>query len=70
MRNRSIQSALKTHVKKVLRAVETNEGEQAEEAFKKTTQYITKAASKGVIHRNTASRKISRLAHKVNTLQK
>jgi small subunit ribosomal protein S20 len=70
MNNRSVQSALKTHVKKVLRAIETKEVDQAEEAFKKASKYISKAASKGVIHRNTASRKISRLAHKVNTIQK
>ena len=70
MRNRSIQSYIKTNIKKVLKAVDAKEVDQAEEAFKRASSSIAKGASKGVIHRNTASRKISRLARKVNTLQK
>ncbi len=70
MRNRSIQSAFKTRVKKVLRAVEAKEVDQAGKALKEASSSIARASSKGVIPRNTASRKISRLARRVNTLQK
>lgn len=70
MRNRSIQSAFKTRIKKVLKAVETKEVDQVEKALREASSAIASAASKGIIHRNTASRKISRLALRVNALQK
>jgi small subunit ribosomal protein S20 len=42
--------------------------EKAAEELKKTVSVIEKTASKGVIHKNTASRKISRLTRRVNAL--
>ena len=67
-RNRAAKSALKTAVKKVLAAIEEKDREKAEALFRRTVALINKTASKGIIHKNTASRKISRLARRMNTL--
>jgi small subunit ribosomal protein S20 len=64
-----IKSAMKTYMKKVIMAVENKEIQKAEEALKKASSFIAKAATKGVIHKNTASRRISRLTRKVNALK-
>jgi len=66
-RNVSIKSKVKTSVKKVLAAVEKKDAE-AKNILKSTISTITKAASKGVLHKNTASRKVSRLTKKINKL--
>ena len=67
LRNRSVLSGVRTAVKKVETAViGTTEG--AGETLLKAVKALNKAASKGVIHRNTASRSISRLTKKVNAL--
>ncbi len=68
LRNMSIKSRVKTDVKKVLQAVEGKDAETAKQLLLETTSIIDKAAAKGVFHKNTASRKISKLARKVNTL--
>lgn len=67
-RNRDVKSSMRTAVKKLLEAVETHDVEKARQELKKVVPSIDKAASKGVIHRNTASRKISRLTRKVDSL--
>lgn len=67
-RNRDVKSSMRTAVKKLLEAVETRDVEKARQELKKVVPSIDKAASKGVIHRNTASRKISRLTRKVDSL--
>ena len=59
MRNKSVKTALKTLEKKLRAAKEA--GESTEELMKKTQSAIHKAAKKGVVHKKTASRKISRL---------
>jgi small subunit ribosomal protein S20 len=58
----------KTQVKRLLRAVEERKVEEAQEALRLSTAILQKSASKGVHHRNKASRQISRLARKVNGL--
>jgi small subunit ribosomal protein S20 len=68
LRNRSVVSGLKTLVKKVESAVTAGVREDAEKALSKAIKALDMAASKGVIHRNTASRKISRLTQKVNAI--
>lgn len=68
-KNASAKSALKTLVKRVKSAVETKSLENAQDALKKAMPAIDKAASKHVIHRNAAARKISRLARQVNRLR-
>jgi len=68
IRNVSIKSALKTYSKKVLQAVEKKKPEEAKKALTLALPAYQKAASKGVIHKKTAARKISKLTKKVNAL--
>ena len=67
-RNKSIRSEVKTEIKKVRAAVESGNKEEAAKALLVATSEISKAASKGIYHKNTASRKISRLTLAVNKL--
>ena len=66
--NQMIKSAVKTEIKKVRAAVEAGNKEEAAKALLVATSAIDKAESKGVIKKNTASRKVSRLALAVNKL--
>ena len=68
-RNKSIRSAVKTSIKKVEAAVAKNDKEAAVKALGAATATISKAASKGVYHKNNAARKVSRLAKAVNGLK-
>jgi small subunit ribosomal protein S20 len=67
-RNKAIRSKVKTAVKKVNAAVEANDKDAALVALKAATVEIDKACTKGVYHKNTASRKVSRLATAVNKI--
>lgn len=67
-RNKAIKSAVKTAIKKVRVAIDANDKEAAKAALVAATATIDKAASKGVYHKNTASRKVSRLAKAVNEM--
>ena len=67
-RNKAIKSSVKTAVKKVRVAIEAQDKEAAKAALLNATTVIDKAASKGVYHKNTASRKVSRLAKAVNEI--
>ena len=67
-RNRIITSSLKTSTKKVLTAVEGKNIDAAKTALLEMTSLMDSAASKGVIHHNTAGRRVSRLTQKVNEL--
>lgn len=67
-RNTHIRSTMRTFVKQVRVAVANGDAAAAKEALAKAVPFIDKAASKGVIHKATASRKISRLSKLVNTL--
>jgi small subunit ribosomal protein S20 len=68
LRNTSVKSTLKTVLKRVETAVSSGNKEDALKALLEAVRELNTAASKGIIHRNTASRKISRLTKKVNTL--
>ncbi len=68
-RNVHIRSTLKTLIKRVRSAVEAKDIDKARTALAEAIPAIDKAKSKGVIHRNTASRKISRLTRRVDSLQ-
>lgn len=68
IRNTSIKTYVKTRIKEVLKTVENKDIEGAKSALAKVIPVIDKASTKGVLHKNTASRKISRLARKVNSL--
>ncbi len=67
-RNKAVKSRVKTAVKHVEAAIAANDKEAAKSALRTATSEIAKAAKKGVYHKNTASRKISRLALAVNKL--
>lgn len=69
LRNVAAKSALKTKIKAVLRGIEDKNKENAAHALKAAAPALAKAASKGLIHKKNASRKISRLTKKVNSLQ-
>ena len=60
-RNKAIKSRVKTYVKKVETAVAENNKEAASAALLEAISEINKAASKGVYHKNTTARKVSRL---------
>ena len=62
-RNKAIKSKVKTYIKKVDAAVAA-----AEAALPVAIAEISKAASKGIFHKNTAARKVSRITKAVNTL--
>ena len=68
-RNRAVKSSVKTAVKKVRVAIENGDKEAADAALLAATSSIDKAKAKGVIKKNTASRKISRLSQAVNAVK-
>ncbi|OHB33117.1 MAG: 30S ribosomal protein S20 [Desulfuromonadaceae bacterium GWC2_58_13] len=67
-RNTHIRSTMRTFVKQVREAVAAGDSEAAKAAMERAVPYIDKAASKGVIHKASASRKISRLSKLLNGL--
>ena len=67
-RNKSIKSAAKTSIKKVEAAIAAKDKAAAEEALKAAIGQINRAATKGVYHKNTAARKVSRLTLAVNKM--
>lgn len=68
IRNKSIKSGVKTAVKKVEAAIAAGDKQAAQAALLSATSTIDKAATKGIYHKNNASRKVSRLAQAVNKL--
>ncbi|HEY3276881.1 MAG TPA: 30S ribosomal protein S20 [Syntrophorhabdaceae bacterium] len=67
LRNSHVKSTMKTYMKKVMSVMEGKDTSNVDEAFKKAVSFINRAASKGVIHSNNASRKVSRLSKKVHS---
>ena len=67
-RNKMIRSRVKTAIKKVDAAVAAGDKAAAQAALTSAISEIEKAASKGVYHQNTASRKVSRVSKAVNTI--
>ena len=65
-RNKHVKSFTKTAVKKLVTAAKAGEKETLKTLYMQASSAIDKAASKGVYHKNTASRKKSRLARLVN----
>lgn len=63
-----IKSKIKTVIKKLEAAIAANDKELAKERLAVVVSEIDKAASKGIFHKNTASRKISRLTKAVNKI--
>jgi small subunit ribosomal protein S20 len=67
-RNTHVRSTMRTLVKQVREAAAAGDKAAAAEALQKAIPYIDKTATKGVIHKATASRKISRLSKLVNSI--
>ena len=67
-RNKAIKSKVKTYIKKVEAAVEASDKAAAEAALAEANVVIHKAAGKGIMHKNNAARKVSRLTKAVNAL--
>jgi small subunit ribosomal protein S20 len=68
LRNKMIKSAVKTAIKKVVLAAQAGDKAQAQAALVAATKSIDMACTKGVFHKNNASRKKSRLAKLVNKI--
>lgn len=67
-RNKAIKSKVKTAVKKVEAAVVAKDAETAKTALRAAIVEISKAGTKGVYHKKTVSRKISRLSKAVSSI--
>ncbi len=65
LRNKSLNSSLKTSIKKANAAIDNNISEKSE-AVKVAVKKIDQAVSKGILHKNTAARKKSKLVKKLN----
>jgi small subunit ribosomal protein S20 len=66
--NRNNRSRMRTFVKKVEEAIQAGDKAAATEAFKVAEPILARSAQKGIVHANTASRKVSRLAHAIKAL--
>ena len=67
-RNKTIKSKVKTAAKKVEAAVAAKDAETAKTALRAAIVEISKAGTKGVYHKKTVSRKISRLSKAVSSI--
>ena len=68
VRNKAVRTRLRGAIKSVRQAIEAKDQEAASAAMKAAEPIIDQAASKGVLPKRTAARKISRLAKQVNAL--
>lgn len=69
-RNFAVRSTIKTVSRKVLESVTAGNSDEAKALMVKASRTIDKAAAKGVVHKNSAARRKSRLALKLNALAK
>jgi small subunit ribosomal protein S20 len=63
--NRKRRTRMRTYLRKVEEAIASGNEEAAAAAFKEAEPELMRAAAKGVVHKNTAARKVSRLAARV-----
>jgi small subunit ribosomal protein S20 len=66
--NRNRRSRMRTFVKKVEEAILAGDKAAATAAFQAAEPILMRAAQKGIVHRNTASRKVSRLSHAISAI--
>ncbi|MGP2491576.1 30S ribosomal protein S20 [Mesorhizobium sp. PUT5] len=66
--NKNRRSRVRTYVRQVEEALAAGDKAAAEAALKAAQPELMRAATKGVLHRNTASRKVSRLTQRLKTL--
>jgi small subunit ribosomal protein S20 len=65
-RNKSVRTALKTEAKKVRGAAASGDSEGVQSEFRRAARALDKAVSRGVLHKQTAARRKSRLARAAN----
>lgn len=70
VRNSHVKSTMKTKVKRTIISIDAKDRENVETLFRDAVSSIDKASSKGVIHRNNAARKVSRLSKKLHKSQR
>jgi len=68
--NKNRRSGMRTHVRKVEEAIASGDHAAAMAALRAAEPQVMRASQKGVLHKKTASRKISRLSHQVAKLAK
>jgi small subunit ribosomal protein S20 len=66
--NKIPRTRMRTFIRKVEEAIASGDKTAAREALRAAQPQIMKAAAKGIVHKNTASRKVSRLSHRVEAL--
>lgn len=66
--NKARRSRVRTFIRKVEEAIASGDKSAAQEALKAAQPEIMRAANKGVMHKNTSSRKVSRLSHRVGAM--
>lgn len=69
-RNRHVRSTVKSAVKEVRSEIVEGSGEKCDDLLRKAASVLERAGSKGVLHKKTASRKVSRLAKAVHKAAK
>lgn len=69
MRNRVYRGTARTYVRKAEAAIKVGDAQTSQEETLKAIKALDKAASKGVIHKNNAARRKSRLVKKLNSMQ-
>ncbi|MBI5612376.1 MAG: 30S ribosomal protein S20 [Gammaproteobacteria bacterium] len=68
LHNTALRSTLRTHIKKVAKAIETKDKAGALAAYKEATAVIDSTANKGLLHKNAAARQKSRLNTRIRAL--
>jgi small subunit ribosomal protein S20 len=68
--NKARRTLLRSSVRKVEEAIQSGDPKAAMAAFKAAEPVIMRAAQRGIVHKNNASRKVSRLAHRIAKLGK
>ena len=66
--NKVPRTRMRSFIRRVEEAIASGDKEAAVSALRDAQPQIMKAASKGIVHKNTASRKVSRLSHRVAAL--
>jgi small subunit ribosomal protein S20 len=66
--NKSRRTEMRTFIRKVEEALASNNAEAAAKALSEAEPRLARAAQKGIVHKNTASRKISRLTKRVKAI--
>ena len=67
-RNMSLRSTMRTAIKKVLKAIDAGNKDEAQEAFKAATPVIDSMVNKGIAHRNKIARHKSRLNARIRAM--